>query len=347
MKRILLILLICIQLAACTRPQAPDPEANEKEVRYVEAMDTFMTLTAYGSYRAQALEEAEATIHVLDALFSIGKPNSDVSDLNRTGSGKFGENILTVVARALQLYEETGGCFDITVLPLMELWGFTSGDYRVPTDAQLEEALSAVGADRISFDSETGEIALAPGQAIDLGGIAKGYTSQEIMAGFRAVGLTSGLVSLGGNVQCLGSRPDGTPWRIGIQDPWDVEGAMVAIVEVVDRAVITSGGYERYFTDEATGISYHHILDPRTGRPADSGLASVSIISPDGTLADGLSTALYIMGLDAAADYWRGHSGEFEAIFIDNDGKIYVTEGLSSSVTPVSPDTECIVLTKS
>lgn len=107
---------------------------------------------------------------------------------------------------------------------------------------------------------------------------------------------------------------------------------MAAIVEVRDRAVVTSGGYERYFTDAASGQTYHHILDPATGAPANSGLASVTIVSPDGTLADGLSTALYIMGLDDAAAYWRAHSGEFQAIFIDGDGQLYVTEGLSSSV---------------
>ena len=121
---------------------------------------------------------------------------------------------------------------------------------------------------------------------------------------------------------------------------------MVAVVEVVNQAVITSGGYERCFEDEATGITYHHILDPKTGRPADSGLASVSIVSPDGTLADGLSTALYIMGLDRAAEYWRGHSGEFEAIFIDGGGKLYVTEGLADSVTPTESGAALAVLTK-
>ena len=350
MRRIricLLSLVLLLQLTACSRPAATsDPEADEREVRYVEAMDTFMTLTACGSHRAEALDAAEAEIHRLDALLSAGSPSSEISTLNRDGTAGLSEDSRVLVARALELYAETGGCFDITVLPLMELWGFTSGDHHVPTKAQLTDALSAVGVDRLTYQPDTGELTLSEGQSIDLGGIAKGYTSQRVMELYHAAGVTSGLVSLGGNVQCLGARPDGTPWRIGIQDPWGMEGAMVAVVEIVDQAVITSGGYERYFEDEATSIAYHHILNPKTGMPADAGLASVSIISSDGTLADGLSTALYIMGLDAATDYWRAHSGEFQAIFIDNEGKMYVTEGLKSSVTPVPSGAELTVLTK-
>ena len=317
----LLALMLCLALAACERPAA-------------EAMDTFMTLTACGSHRTEALDAVEAEIRRLDALLSTGDPGSEISALNRTGSGVLSTDVRALVGRALELYGETGGRFDITVYPLMELWGFTDGAHRVPGDAEIAALLPAVDADQLQFDSDTGELVLGAGQRIDLGGIAKGYTSQRAMELYRTAGVTSGLVSLGGNVQCLGSRPDGTPWRIGIQDPWGADGAMSAVVEVVDQAVVTSGGYERYFTDEVTGVTYHHILDPATGVPARSGLASVTIVSPDGTLADGLSTALYIMGLDVATDYWRVHSGQFQAIFIDDAGKLYATEGLASSVKP-------------
>ena len=348
MKRILsilLCLLLCAQLGARTRASsAADPEAGEKEVRYLEAMDTFMSLTAYGSHRTDALNAVEAEIRRLEALLSVGRSESEISTLNRTGETILSADSRTMVERATELYDETGGCFDITVYPLMELWGFTSGNYRVPTDEQLAKLLPAIGADLLTYQSDTGKLTLAEGQAIDLGGIAKGYTSQRAMELYRAAGVTSGLVSLGGNVQCLGARPDGSPWRIGIQDPWGVDGEMVAVVEIVNEAVITSGGYERYFVDEATGITYRHILDPQTGYPAESGLASVTIVSPDGTLADGLSTALYIMGLDAATAYWRAHSDAFEAIFIDDAGELYVTEGLAASVTPFSADAKPVVL---
>lgn len=348
MKRILsilLVLLLCARLTACVSPTpAPDPEAGEKEVRYLDAMDTYMSLTAYGSHRSDALDAVEAEIRRLEALLSVGRPDSEISTLNRTGEGVLSADSRVMIERALSLYEETGGCFDITVYPLMELWGFTSGNHRVPTDDQLAKLLPSIGANLLSYQSDTGKLTLAEGQAIDLGGIAKGYTSQRAMELYRAAGVTSGLVSLGGNVQCLGTRPDGSPWRIGIQDPWGVDGELAAVVEIVDKAVITSGGYERYFVDEATGVTYRHILNPRMGYPAESGLASVTIVSPDGALADGLSTALYIMGLDAATAYWRAHSDAFEAIFIGDDGKLYVTEGLAASVVPISADAEPIAL---
>ena len=346
MRRILICLIsLALLLSACARTPAPaDSEAGEREVRSLEAMDTFMSLTACGAHRTEALDAAEAEIRRLEALFSIGSPESEISLLNQAGEGVLSADTRALVGRALELYDETDGRFDITVLPLMDLWGFTSGDYQVPSEAQLADALAAVGADSLTYQPETGALALGKGQAVDLGGIAKGYTSDRVMELYRAAGVTSGLVSLGGNVQCLGTRPDGSPWRIGIQDPEGVSGAMVAVIEVADQAVITSGGYERYFVDESTGITYQHILDPSTGMPVANDLTSVTIVSPDGTLADGLSTALYIMGLEEATDYWRAHSDAFQAVFIDGAGQIYVTEGLAASVTPAAGKAEFTVL---
>lgn len=326
-----LLLLGGCDYTATGAPQ--DPEASVSSERYLESMDTIMVLTAYGSAREEALDAAEAEILRLDALLSTGDPDSEVSAINRDGGGVLSPDTLELVSRSLELYEETGGAFDITVYPLMMLWGFDDENYHVPTQEELTQTLDAVGSDRLTLDEETGQLTLDEGQAIDLGGIAKGYTSQRVMELYRAAGVTSGMVSLGGNIQCLGTRPDGTPWRIGIQDPWSVEGAIAAVIEVVDQAVITSGGYERYFVDEETGVTYQHILDPATGYPADSGLASVTIVSEDGTLADGLSTSLYLLGLEGSTDYWRAHSEQFEALLIDEAGAIYVTEGLADSVT--------------
>lgn len=329
----LLALLLATGCSPLPSSQAPEPEAEEASECYLESMDTLMRLTAYGPHREAALETAQAEILRLDALWSTGQPDSEIAQLNQTGQAILSPDSRTLVARSLDLYRETGGAFDITVYPLMVLWGFPSQDYHVPTEEELTEALALVGSDQLEFDPETGALTLAPGQAIDLGGIAKGYTSQRVMDLYREAGVTSGMVSLGGNIQCLGTRPDGTPWRIGIQNPWDTEGEMAAVLQVTDQAVITSGGYERYFVDPATGITYQHILDPATGYPADSGLASVSVVTSDGTLGDALSTALYLMGLDQGIDFWRTHSHQFQALFIDQEGKLYVTEGLADAVS--------------
>ncbi|MDO5132387.1 MAG: FAD:protein FMN transferase [Eubacteriales bacterium] len=169
-----------------------------------------------------------------------------------------------------------------------------------------------------------------PGMEIDLGGIAKGYTGNRVMEIFKEHGISHGLISLGGNVQALGSKEDGSAWRVAIQNPESGQGYL-GILDIKDKAVITSGGYERYF--EQDGVRYHHIIDPRTGYPADSGLLSATIVSEDGTLADGLSTSLFIMGKEEAEKYWRVHPDLFDYILEDADGTLYVTEGAADLLT--------------
>ena len=169
-----------------------------------------------------------------------------------------------------------------------------------------------------------------PGMEIDLGGIAKGFTSSRVMEVFKEHGVKHGLVSLGGNVQALGDKENGKPWRVAIQNP-ESELDYLGVLDIEDKCVITSGGYERFF--EKDGVRYHHIIDPRTGYPADSGIISATIISKDGTLADGLSTSLFIMGKDQAEKYWRSNADKFDYILEDKDGKLYVTEGAADLLT--------------
>lgn len=330
MKRMmsLILALLLLTTGCAAAPEQADAQANESSTRYVQAMDTVMTLSACGSNREAALDAAEAEILRLDALLSTGKADSEVSTLNKNGQVSLSEDTDNLVKGAFALYEETEGCFDVTVYPLMKLWGFPEKEYHLPEEQELAQALSLVGMDRLDYDADSAALTLDEGQQIDLGGIGKGYTSQRVMEVFRQAGVSSGMVSLGGNVQCLGTKPDGSNWRIGIQAPWEAEGEIAAVLEISDQAVITSGGYERYFVDEATGKTYCHILDPKTGFPVDSDLASVSIVSADGMLADGLSTSLYIMGLERSQAFWRSHSTQFQAILIDNQGNIYATEGL-------------------
>ena len=326
MRKILIVFaVLCLLLSGCG-----NREDNTASTRYLTTMDTVMTLTAYGASREKGLDEAQAEILELNSLLSTGLPDSEISRLNGSGCAALSPEPLALLERALELYNSTNGLFDPTVYPLVKLWGFYDKNYHVPTDAELNEALSHVGADRIGVSGNA--VTLGDGQQIDLGGIGKGYASQRACEILKENGVTSALLSLGGNVQCLGSKPDGSDWNIGIRDPWQ-DGELYAAVKISDKAVITSGGYERYFEDPDTGIVYRHILDPRTGCPAESGLSSVSIVTSDGTLGDGLSTALYIMGLEEAADYWRAHSEAFEAILITDDGTLYATEGLRDRIS--------------
>ena len=324
MKRIFGMILCLFLLSGC------GAAGDAASTRYLTAMDTVMSLTAYGPNRDRALEEAVAEIQRLDGLLSIGSDDSDISRLNREKSAVLSPDAASLLESALDLARDTQGVFDPTVYPLVKLWGFYDKDYHVPSRQELSQALAKVNYREVSL-GEDGQASLGPGQQIDLGGIGKGYTSQRVTELLRQAGVTSAMVSLGGNIQCLGAKPDGSPWNIGIRDPFGEE--LYAAVRVTDKAVITSGGYERYFEDPETGTVYRHILDPRTGFPAENGLSSVSIVTSDGTLGDGLSTALYIMGLEEATQYYQAHRDAFEAVFITDDGTLYATEGLRGSLT--------------
>ena len=297
-----------------------------RAVRYVFAMDTEMMLEAYGENAGAAVEAASGEVLRIDQLLSVGIGTSDICRLNREGTAKVSEDARELIRRGIEVGGSVGGAFDITVYPLMEAWGFTNGTYRVPEAAEIAELLSNMGADKVAVDGNT--VRLSEGTKIDLGGIAKGYTSGRLMEIFSSYGVDAALVSLGGNVQTYGKKTNGENWRIAIQDP-EKSGKYLGVLSCHDLAVITSGGYERYFEED--GTTYHHILDPANGRPANAGLRSVTVVSRDGTLADALSTSLYVLGPEKAAAYWKEHSGDFGYILEKDDGTLLVTDNLADS----------------
>ncbi len=310
---------------------AKDPAASLEPVsREIFAMDTYMTLTAYGTMAEEALDAAVSEIERLDALLSVGNSEGEIFLLNQNKTAVLSEDSKALLLESLALYDSTDGAFDITIYPLMEKWGFTTGNYHVPESDVISSLLKRVDASQITFDSSSNTIQLPDGVKLDFGGIAKGYTSQRVMEIFQSYDLTGGIVSLGGNVEACGVKPSassdqGSLWHIAVEDPQN-PSEYLGILELTDQAVITSGGYERYFEED--GTTYHHILDPKTGYPANAGLTSVSIISSDGMLADGLSTSLFIMGKEKAIQYWREHSDEFEMILVEEDGTISISSGL-------------------
>ena len=212
----------------------------------------------------------------------------------------------------------------------MELWGFPTKNYRVPSEKEIEEKLKLVGSDKIDFNEETRKISFKnKGMEIDFGGIGKGYITDELVKILTDEKVESAIINLGGNVFGFRKKPDGSLWNIAIRDPNEPDKYMAAI-RLEDSAVITSGGYERYF--EENGIIYHHILDPRTGKPSESGLKSVSIISKDGTLADALSTSLFIMGEEKAVKYWKENGSNFDILLMTNDNRLLVSAGIKDKV---------------
>lgn len=315
-------------LTGCAKENGTKESVTES--RDIFAMDTYMSLTATGERASEALDAAAEEIERLDDLFSVGNPESEISIVNENGSEVLSEDTAYLVEETLAIFEDTNGAFDITIYPLMEEWGFTSGEYQVPGEERIKELLECVDASRIEYDKKERFLSLPEGVRIDFGGIAKGYASSRVMEIFEEYGIESGLVSLGGNVQLYHSKPDGSLWKVAIENPKDT-GAYIGVLQAKDVAVITSGGYERYF--EADGKNYHHIIDPKTGYPAESGLTSVTIVSENGTLADGLSTALFVMGKSRALEYWKEHAGEFDVILMEEDGNMTITEGIEDAFT--------------
>lgn len=298
-------------------------EEQKSCTKQLFAMDTFMSFTAYGKNCEKAVDAAIDEVERLDALLSTGKETSEVSRINAAGGGEVSEDTAVILQEAMEVYQRTEGLFDVSIYPLMELWGFPSQEYHVPTREELLEVLSLVDASKIAFDGTY--IKLLEGQRIDFGGIAKGYTSARVMDIFQEYGIHSGMVTLGGNVQVLNKKLDGSKWQVAIRDP-EHEGKILGVLGVENQAVITSGGYERYFEED--GNTYIHILNPRTGYPADKDLISVTVISEDGMLADALSTSLYLMGREEAVSYWERYGEEFEMVLVTEKGEILVTEGI-------------------
>lgn len=296
------------------------------------AMDTFMTLTVCGPDAEEACDAAVAEISRLDQLFSTGNPESEVSKLNAAGSMVLSEDGQLLVKRSLETWKDTGGAFDIAIYPVMDAWGFTGEERHVPAPETLEKLLPLCDAGKLQFDESSGELKLPEeGMMIDFGGVVKGYASADVIGILRSRGIGSACLNLGGNVQVLGKKQNGDPWRIAVRDP-EKEDKYLGVLHLTDTAAVTSGGYERFF--EQNGKTYHHIIDPKTGYPADNGLTSVTIVTPDGTLADMLSTALFILGTDRAVRYCEDHRGEFDAILFTDDRKLYATAGLREILQP-------------
>ena len=316
-----LLALGLLALAGCQK--APEP------VEFTTfAMDTVMNFTLYGEKKqtADTVKPLLAGgVSALDKILSATEEGSDIARLNRRGAGGVGAETAEVLAKALELCEATGGALDITAYPAVKAWGFTQEEHRVPSPAELEALAEKIDYTAVKLEGDA--VALPEGVEMDLGAVAKGWAGDLLAEVVRANGISSALLDLGqSTIAAVGAKPDGSPWRIGVVDPAR-PGAYFAVVELEDMAMGTSGGYQRYF--EQDGEIYWHILDPETAAPARSGLASVTVASPSAFLCDGLSTALFVMGLEDGAQFWRDHPElDFEAVFVTEDGEIYRTAGL-------------------
>lgn len=319
-KNFFTALLLILFVSSCGA--APEHEASQE----LFAMDTIISIKAYGQKSEEAVNAASDRLTELEGLFSVTDENSDIGTLNRLGEAEVSDDTAYVVSEALKFCESTAGKLDITIYPVLREWGFTTGNMHVPDEDAITAALANTGYEKVSISGNT--VTLPQGYMLDLGSCAKGYTGDEMLEAMSQLGITSALVNLGGNVQTLGTKPDGSEWSVGIANPFS-PNELLGILQIHDKAVITSGGYQRYFTDD-DGNVYIHIIDPETGHPADSGLVSVSVVGDTGLMCDALSTSLFIMGKENAVNYWRENGG-FDMVLVTDDGTIYITRNIAES----------------
>ncbi len=310
-KYILLLTVFCIIVTAtgCA------PKQYQKSFF---AMDTVMNVTVYGK---DVTKQIENEVKRLDALLSVTDNNSDIYKLNNTDNTVVCEETAKLISRALEISHLTDGAFDITVEAASQLWNFANAK-DIPDKKSLDNAKDTIGYEKVSVNQNDIDCG---GAKIGLGAIAKGYAAGCLRDILIENGITSAAISLGGNVLVVGANANGEDWRVGIQHPENPQD-IIATVSVKDTSVVTSGGYQRYF--EKDGKVYHHILDPETAMPADNGVISSTVITDDDTLADALSTALFVMGVQKASEFYKNNNIEFILV---TDNTVYITENIQDS----------------
>lgn len=342
MPRLLLpALLSAVLLASCSAP-AFTPTAWTRQENVFGNIPA--TLTVYGP------EDENLYQGFLDVVAQVDKDMSMwdrpyETDIMRlaAASGKepveVSEETMTVLKRAVEIGAATDGALDVAIGPLVKLWGVYTDHPKVPTQAEIDALLPLTHLSDLVLDGKTAYLK-KKGMVVDVGGIAKGWAADQGVKYLKSQGVTSAIIDLGGNVYVIGGKPDGKggtkPWRIGIQDPFQEQrGTILGTVSTMEMSLVTSGIYERKFTDPATGNTYHHILDPKTGRPSDSDLVSVTVVGPSSIDCDGFAKVL-VLGL---ARGWKVLKDQgLEGIFITTDKKVYVTPGLAKNFTLTATD---------
>lgn len=315
--------LALLTLTGCS---AEKPQSLE-----IYAMNTLMSMSAYGENAGEALAAVSARMNELEQELSVTITESDINRVN-TAAGKpvdVCDDARRIIEEALEISAQTDGALDITIYPVVSAWGFTTGEHRVPCAGELSQLLELTGWEEVQLSGST--VTLPEGFEIDLGALAKGYAGDcaaEILSGY---GVSSAVLNLGGNVCAIGSKPGGKPWKVAVTDPGDIS-AYLGTLTASDEFIVTSGKYERCFTAE-DGSTYHHIIDPATGYPSENGVASVTVVGTQGILCDALSTSLLVMGEEKAYAFWQEHGG-FEMIIATDDDRLLITEGLSERFTP-------------
>jgi len=339
LKKILSVaisLLVVFTITGCSLIQSEYEYADEEFI-----MNTFISIRVYADNKEKAKEAVQKAFQEFKRIEELtnrfvqkGTAEYEKSEINiiNLAAGQspvlVSEETFKMLSLSKKYNKELDGVFDITIGPLVDLWGFGQEKNNVPGIEQLKSKLDLVDSNSLILDEHRQTAYLKKtGMSLDLGAIAKGYATEKAAQVIREYGIEKAIINAGGNIYALGEKGDGIPWKIGIQDPRDAN-KIFAILNLKDQVAVTSGDYQRYF--EVDGTRYHHILDPRTGKPADE-LMSVTVIGEDSTIADILSTSFFILGVDKSLAYINEHPG-IEAVFVTKDKKIYSSVGVKDII---------------
>lgn len=326
MKRMMIFLFCIISFCGCSAAKTSQ-KTYETATETVFAMDGVMNLTAYDC-DLELMNQAKERIVELEGLFSATNETAEIFKLNHKGTAELSADTINLLNQAIEICQMTEGALDLSVYPVVQAWGFTTDSFQVPAKETVSRLLSNVDYTKIQIDGN--RTTLPEGMEIDFGSVAKGYTGDQLVQMLKENGIKSAILDLSGNIHAVGTKPDGEDWRVAIYDPAgnDVVGAL----SIRDKAVITSGGYTRFFEDEQ-GNKWWHIIDPNTGYPAERGLVSVTIVGEKGVLCDGLSTALFVMGKETAVSFWKARK-DFDMALITDDGVLLITPNLAKCFQP-------------
>lgn len=323
MRKSALILPLCLLLCSCDR----SPDSCQKSA---VMFGTYITVTVYGQEEADLSSAVDAVLEKAAAwekILSASDPDSELSRLNASAlsePARVSPELWEVLETAETYADLSGGALDCTMGRLIDLWGIGTQQARVPDASEILPLVREAGSSLL-LDEDTHTVQfVSPDAQLHLGAVAKGCMADWMGDALMEAGIASGTLSLGGNVLTIGSKPSGEKWTVGIADPRDPR-EILATVEGSSFSVVTSGGYERYF--EQDGVRYHHILDPRTGYPADSGLASVTIIGEHSADCDALSTAVFVMGTEDGMELVESLNG-IEAVLVTDTGEILTSSGM-------------------
>jgi thiamine biosynthesis lipoprotein len=332
---VFLTVLICLLLLAATGCRRNTAGGYRQVERSEFLMGTLVTIKIYDedSDRGNsAADRALERIREIEGLMSANLESSEVGVINREAGTKpvaVSKDTFSVIEKGLYYGNLSGGLFDITVEPLVKLWGIGTQSAGIPDRAELESALGLVDYKKVDLGGDTREVFLKePGMGLDLGGIAKGYAADEAKKILVSEGIEHAIINLGGNIQTVGLKFDGTPWNIGIKDPEDPAGALLGVARINDSTVVTSGDYERYFEED--GKRYHHILDPYTGYPGRGEMRAVTILTSSSFDADALSTSVFLMGIERGMELIEILDG-VEAIAVTRDRQVVTSSGVGDA----------------